>query len=227
MWPVLLFFFVLLGAAVIVGLWMLRRWALTWGATTEELARAWPGDELSPNAGEISTRAVTIHAPADAVWAWLVQIGQDRAGFYSYTWLENLFRCAMPRVERIVPEWQQRTLGDIVWLARRDRYHGEARQKVVRIDRGRVLSLASPSDWGRLVRRETSSGGNWTFILVPVGASATRLIVRSRGPEGPTFLSRLFWRLAFEPAHFIMERKMMLQLRSLAERGGVTHALAS
>ena len=105
-----------------------------------------------PHAIEISTRAVTIAAPLETVWSWLVQIGQDRAGFYSYTWLENLFRCAMPRVDRIVPEWQQRTLGDIVWLARRDRYRGEARQKVVRIDRGRVLSLASPSDWGRLVQ---------------------------------------------------------------------------
>jgi hypothetical protein len=225
MWPVLLFF--VLVAAAIVALWELRRWALTWGATPAELVRSWPGDELSPNAAEISTRGVTIHAPPETVWAWLVQIGQDRAGFYSYTWLENLFRCAMPRVERIVPEWQQRTLGDIVWLARPDRYHGEARQKVVRIDRGRVLSLASPSDWGRLVRHETSRGGNWTFVLVPVDASTTRLIVRSRGPEGPTFLSRLFWRVLFEPAHFILERKMMLQLRGLAERAQVTHALAS
>ena len=152
------------------------------------------------------------------VWAWLVQIGQDRAGFYSYTWLENLFRCDMPRVERIVSEWQQRTLGDIVWLARRDRYRGEARQKVVRIDRGRVFSMASPSDWGRLVRRETSPrDGTWTFILVPSNAGTTRLIVRSRGPEAPTLLGRLFWVSAFEPAHFIMERKMLLQIKALAE----------
>ena len=226
MWPVLLLV-TLLGTAVLAALWALRRWALTWGATRGELARAWPGDELSPKAEEISTRALTINAPAETVWAWLVQIGQDRAGFYSYTWLENLFRCAMPRVERIVPEWQQRVLGDIVWLARRDRYHGEARQKVVRIDRGRVLSLASPSDWGRLVRRETSRGGNWTFILVPIDAGTTRLVVRSRGPEAPTLLARLFWRVVFDPAHFIMERKMMLRLRALAERGQVRQALAS
>lgn len=217
MWS-FLFFSGLLAIAAIVAMWELRRWALRWGTTPEELARSWPGDELSPHATEVTTRAVTIRAPAEAVWAWLVQIGQDRAGFYSYTWLENLFRCAMPRVERIVPEWQQRTLGDIVWLARHDRYRGEARQKVVRIDRGRVLSLASPSDWGRLVRRETSLGGTWTFILVAVDAHTTRLVVRSRGPEAPTFLGRLFWVMVFEPAHFIMERKMILSIRTLAER---------
>jgi hypothetical protein len=207
------------GAAATIGLWELRRWALKWGATPVELRRAWPGDELSPGAAEISTRALTINAPIEAVWAWLIQIGQDRAGFYSYTWLENLFRCAMPRVERIVPEWQERSVGETVWLARRDRYRGEARQKVVQIIRGHVLTLASPADWGRILRRETSHDGTWAFILVPIDLHTTRLVVRARGPEAPTFLGRLFWMAVFEPAHFIMERKMMLQLKTLVERG--------
>jgi hypothetical protein len=215
MWPLLLvglFSIVLIGA-----LSELKRWAGRWGTVPEELARVWPGDELSPHATAVTTRAISIDAPADAVWAWLVQIGQDRSGFYSYTWLENLFRCDMPRVERIVAEWQQRAVGDIVWLARRERYNGEARQKVVRIDPGRVLSLASPADWGRLVRHETSAGGTWTFILVPVTAQTTRLIVRSRGPEAPTLFGRLFSLMVFEPAHFIMERKMILHIKQLAE----------
>src|SRR4051812_17955969 len=121
--------FSFLGAAAIVALWELRRWALIWGATPTELRHEWPGDELSPQAVEISTRAVTIDAPMQQVWPWLVQIGQDRAGFYSYTWLENLFRCAMPRVDHIVPEWQDRTGGDTVWLAPRGKNRGGGRQK--------------------------------------------------------------------------------------------------
>jgi hypothetical protein len=222
MWP-LASLFALLTIVLIGALSELKRWAGRWGTRPEELTRVWPGDELSPHATAVTTRAISIAAPADTVWAWLIQIGQDRSGFYSYTWLENLFRCAMPRVERIVPEWQQRAVGDIVWLARRERYHGEARQKVVRIDRGRVLSLASPADWGRLVRHETSAGGTWTFILLPQSAQTTRLIVRSRGPEAPTMLGRLFSLMVFEPAHFIMERKMMLRIKQLAEanRDGV------
>jgi hypothetical protein len=218
-----------LSAIAAMGLmWGARQWALRWGATRAELAQSWPGDELSPNATEVTTRALTIRAPVETVWSWLIQIGQDRAGFYSYTWLENLFRCAMPRVERIVPEWQDRTLGDVVWLARADRYRGEARQRVVRIEPGRVLSLASPSDWARLVRRERSLGGTWTFILVPIDPHTTRLVVRSRGPEMPTVLGRLFWIMAFEPAHFIMERKMMRRIATLAEQHPLTAvALAS
>jgi hypothetical protein len=211
-------FYGLVALGVIAAFWNLRLWALSWGATPGELACVWPGDELSPNAREIATRAVTIAAPADAVWSWLVQLGQDRSGFYSYTWLENLFRCVMPRVERIVPAWQDRALGDDVWLARPDRYAGNARQKVVLIDPARVLSLASPADWGRIVRHKTSAAGNWTFILVPLDLLTTRLVVRSRGPESPSFLHRLFWMGVFQPAHFIMERKMMLRLKALAER---------
>ena len=109
-------------------------------------------------------------------------------------------------------------MGDTVWLAGRDRYKGEARQKVVQIVRGRVLTLASPSDWGRILRRESSQGGTWAFILMPIDGATTRLVVRSRGPEAQTLMGRLFWMAVFEPAHFIMERKMMLRLRALAER---------
>jgi len=202
---------------VIGGLAFARVWAWTWGATRQELEAVWPGDELSPRAAFVTTRVVTIDAPPPAVWSWLVQIGQDRAGFYSYTWLENLARCAMPRVERIVPEWQERTLGERIWLARRDRYRGEARQIVVRIEPGRVLALASPIDWGRIVRREASRGGTWTFILAPSGNGRTRLVARSRGPEAPGLALRLFHLAIFAPVHFIMERRMLLRIATLAE----------
>ena len=80
MWTMVLFF-AFLGVAAIAAMWELRRWALSWGATPNELRRAWAGDELSPDAVEISTRAITIDAPIDNVWAWLIQVGQDRAGF--------------------------------------------------------------------------------------------------------------------------------------------------
>ena len=92
----------------------------------------------------------------------------------------------------------------------------------------RVMSLASPSDWGRIVRREQSKGGNWTFILVPLDLLTTRLVIRSRGPESPSLVQRLFWMSVFQPAHFVMERKMMLRLKALAEKpSSLTAAHAS
>jgi hypothetical protein len=68
----------------------LRPWHLTWGATDAELDMSLPGDGLAPRVAAM--HAVTIEAPASAVWPWLVQIGQDRGGFYSYTWIENPVR---------------------------------------------------------------------------------------------------------------------------------------
>src|SRR5690349_20937318 len=79
---------VILIAVWAVYLGLLWPWLNRWGATDAELAMPLPGDELAPVA--TSTRAITIAAPAGEVWQWLVQVGQDRAGFYSYEWLGNL-----------------------------------------------------------------------------------------------------------------------------------------
>ena len=79
----------------------LRPWLRRWGATDDEVARALPGDELVPDPAIDSTWSVTIDAPAEDVWPWLAQIGQDRGGFYSYEWLENL---AGPRAAERGPD---------------------------------------------------------------------------------------------------------------------------
>src|SRR5262245_61191325 len=83
---------------------LVRPWHLRWGATAEEVTETLPGDDLVADPKTQATHAVTIDAPPEAVWPWLVQIGQDRAGFYSYTWLEDLFGCRMRNTYRVVPE---------------------------------------------------------------------------------------------------------------------------
>ena len=69
---------------------VLRTWAMQWGSTEAELDATLPGDELTPAADHVVTRAVTIDAAPEAVWPWLVQLGKGRGGFYSYDVLENL-----------------------------------------------------------------------------------------------------------------------------------------
>jgi hypothetical protein len=207
----------LLSIFALAALLRLRQYAFAWGATADDLEHDWPGDELSPGARTVATRAISIDAPAEIVWGYIAQIGQDRAGFYSYTWLENLFGCVMPNVARIVPEWQQRTAGDIVWRARADRYHGNARLRIARLDPNRDLVLTSPEDWGRIVRHEHARDGAWSFVVVPTSSGTSKLIVRSRGPEEPGFAAALARALVLDPAHFIMERRMMRRIKALAE----------
>ncbi|MER6590881.1 hypothetical protein ABT214_03240 [Micromonospora purpureochromogenes] len=68
-----------------------RRWYLRHGATSEEVSRTMPGDELLAEADLVSTRSITIDAPPTGVRPWLVQMGSGRGGAYTYDWVENLF----------------------------------------------------------------------------------------------------------------------------------------
>jgi hypothetical protein len=194
-----------LAVALLTGLVLARPWHMRWGSTAFELQAAWPGDELVPVATYMSQHAVTIQAPPAAVWPWLAQLGQERGGFYSYAWLENLFGLGIRNADRIHAEWQAIRAGDTVyatpagWLGM-DRRLG---WRVVRAERDRVLVL---ENWG-------------AFILEPRNG-ATRLIVRSRGggSDRPLDLALApLGLLLFEPAHFIMQRKMLLELKRRAE----------
>src|SRR5512142_2968459 len=105
--------FVLLLAAVY---WIgIHPWMTNWGSTAAERQMALPGDELHRNSTGHTTKAITINAPPDVIWQWLVQIGQDRAGFYSYTWLENLLGVDIHNTNEIRPEGQHVAAGGRAW----------------------------------------------------------------------------------------------------------------
>lgn len=179
---------------------LIRPWHLRWGATDEEVKMTLPGDELVEHPQLNATHAITINAPVEKVWPWLVQIGQNRGGFYSYTWLENLVGCDMHNADRIVPEWQDLKVGDDVWL------HPKAPPlRVLAIEPERAIVLEKC----------------WGFFLRPIDENTTRLIIRGRGEFNPDFknalLNLILWRGVFEPAHFIMERKMLLGIKQRAE----------
>src|SRR5688572_17802308 len=106
---------------------LLLPWMTTWGATATEVGMVLPGDELAPQPTYQSTRAVTIAAPPERIWPWLVQIGQDRGGFYSYDWMANLVGAGIHNADRIVPEWQHRVHGDFVPSLRPDYARGTLR----------------------------------------------------------------------------------------------------
>src|SRR5215831_8858762 len=89
-----------------------RPWFNHWGATGEEVRESVPGDVLVTRPDFVSTRAITIHAPASAVWPWVVQMGQNRGGFYSYSGLQNLAGSGIRNTDRIDPALQNLRVGD-------------------------------------------------------------------------------------------------------------------
>jgi hypothetical protein len=181
-------------------------WHRMWGSTRDELAMALPGDPpIRDRALEIQ-HAVTIDAPADQVWAWLVQIGQDRAGFYSYDWLERAIGANIHNVFEVRPEWQTRAAGDFIPATQRgylETFFPEGPGWTVSyIEAGRAIVL---ENWG-------------AFVLLPATEGRTRFIIRStisnrRIPVWASVINMV----TFQLPHFIMQRRMMLTIKELAE----------
>jgi hypothetical protein len=209
---------VLAAAAVTVAalgsLRLLRGWHERWGATPEELVGPLPGDDLVPEPASQSTRAITVRAPAAQVWPWVVQLGADRGGFYSYDWLENLFRLGIHSADEVVPQWQQRDVGDLV--------HADAAGTggwyVARVVPGEALVLQMANvGAGRPMRRDELLRWEflWTFALREAGDGTTRLLVRERVGFGNRWTRALMAPVGL--VSFVMTRKMLRGIRDRAE----------
>jgi hypothetical protein len=182
-----------------------RPWHLRWGATDAEVALRWPGDELVPDPWTRAVRALTVNAPAARVWPWIMQVGRERGGFYSYTWLENLIGGDIRNVYQLIPGLPDRHVGETVWMGPRDRFGGRARMIVAQVQFQRAMVLVLSIDVEHV----------WSFVLEPVSDHVTRFVMLSLAAK-PRIADRVFWELA----HFVMERKMMLTIKHLAEKVG-------
>jgi hypothetical protein len=185
---------------------LVRPWHMRWGSTGEELRAPLPADELTPRPRYQIQHAVGLRAPPHAVWPWLAQLGHDRGGFYSHAGLENRFGLRVRNADRIHPEWQSLAAGDSV-LATPDNYLGTGRRLGWRVERAEPDRVLVLEGWG-------------AFVLEPTEAGGTRLIVRTLG-SGDDGLAAValapLGLLIFEPAHFIMQRQMLLGIRSRVE----------
>ncbi len=177
-----------------------------WGARPAEVNRMFPGDQLVPDADYISTHAVTIDAPVEQVWPWLVQLGQNRAGFYSYTFIENLMGFNIHNSDKIVPEWQTLKKGDLIHLT------------------ASTGMLVESIKWNRHVicRMPMGRDASWAFYVEPLDTGQTRFYARLRMKRLSDSLHDI---ILLDAGHFVMERRMMLVIKERAEfnRGIVSH----
>ncbi len=177
---------------------LLRRPILNWGSTNAEAHARLPGDELLEDADGISTRAITIDAPASAVWPWIAQMGPaPRGGAYTYDWIENLLGLDMHSSDRVLPEYQHPQVGDTLG-------YGKNRMRLERVEPDRVLAIRSED-------------GNWVWSFVLHEQNErTRLISRNRF-RLPSMTAKIGM-VPMEPGSLIMERKMLRGVKQRAER---------
>jgi hypothetical protein len=194
------------GAAVIGGgvgvayMRLLRPWQLRWGATNEECERLLPGDDLVQAPTLDATRAMTIRAQPSDIWPWLAQVGVNRAGWYSYDWLDNLGR---PSAREIIAELQDIEVGDLIPMS------PDGTQGI----RVHALDLPYSMIWG------TPGDTSWAWVLDPQPDGTTRLISRVRSRY--RWLSpSIAFSMLLEFADIWMMRRMLLNLRERVEAAG-------
>jgi hypothetical protein len=184
---------------------VIRPWHLRWGATDAEIARTLPGDDIVQDATHVGNRAVTIQAPPEDIWPWLVQIGKGRAGFYSYDWIENLMGLDIQSTDEIMLEFQQLHAGDEIpgfWPP-------------AAVEPNRYLLFGGREEWGEV---------SWLLMLQPIDEKRTRLLSRSRYHLNWNVLMRALpprlvpFYAFFEPGEFVMLRKMLLGIKERAEK---------
>jgi hypothetical protein len=191
---------------------------LRWSASDEEVRRPYPGASLIPGGRRGATMAVTIDAPPSSVWPWLVQMGCDRAGWYSWDRLDN---GGVPSAERIHPEWQRLSAGDRLASTP----GGRAWFEVAALEPERFLGLRASIDL-RSGRPFDAAGSRprfyvdalWGFHLTELTDGRTRLVVSGYASARPRLLQAIADLLFWEPAHWIMQRRQFTNLTRRAER---------
>jgi hypothetical protein len=194
--------FILLLSIVLWYWFPVRHWFNRWGTTPSEVTGSLPGDNVIGHPTNSAMQALTITAGSEYIWPWLVQIGYQRGGLYSYDWLDRLFGFLdRPSSKNILPQFQSLSAGDkIPW------------------GRGECLTVNSIEPLKSLVLYYKGHGMEWVwqFALHPLNANQTRLITRGIERTPKNFIWRLGM-LLMEPASFIMTRRMLFGVKQRAE----------
>jgi hypothetical protein len=184
-----------------------RGWHLRWGATDGEVRGSMPGDGIVPMASFSGTRAITIDAPPEKVWPWIVQMGYRRGGFYTYALLDN---AGYESADRILGEYQHPKIGDFMPMAKK--VNETTAFKVKAFER---------NDW--LIWEKPDS--TWAWRLIPLEGGRTRLISRLKQRyawEKPG--SAVLTLVLLEFGDFAMMRRVLKGVKARAERAAHSRA---
>jgi hypothetical protein len=175
-------------------------------ATSREHLLIMPGDELIAHPADTLTHATTVHCSRIELWPWLAQMGADRAGWYSYDWVDNGRRHS---ADEVVASLQHPQIGSIF-------------PALPGVKDGFVLLEKETNHW-LVLAWPAEQGGyatTWSFLLNELDPSTTRLIVRVRVAPGHRFLGmpQSAGLTIARFVHFVMQRKQLLEVASRAER---------
>ncbi len=200
---------------------------LRWGATDEEVTVPYPGADIVPDGERAATMAVTIDAPPERVWPWLVQMGWNRGGWYSWDRLDNAGR---PSATEIHPEWQHLATGDEL---RASSPRGLlAPWRVAVLEPNRFLGLHKLTDLrGRSLdprqpRPSACMEGLWGFQLNEQPGGRCRLVIGGYQAIRPRWLERLVFDWSNVVVVWIMQARMLAVIKRTVEHATKTPAVS-
>ena len=204
---------------VLIILPFLRSRYQKWGVTGDELRRELPGDDLIKDVKGWYDHAITINAASSDVWPWIVQLGQNKGGFYSFELLENIVGSRIHNADDIITEFQDTAVGDKVAFSPKS-----APYIVTAIEPDRTLVLRLRVN---LQTQETVNStqplpdkyqdSSWVFFLDEVGEGTARLISRSRNDWNQSKTNTFFYGV-FGVISQVMDIKLLKGIKKRAER---------
>ncbi|WP_297792809.1 hypothetical protein [uncultured Eudoraea sp.] len=189
-----------------------------WGLSRKEAGLSFPGDHFVPHPRSEFVHAIEINAPARYVWPWIAQIGQGRGGFYSYEALENITGLQIYNSDKVLPEFQQPELGDLIPFGPKDAC------PIVLLENGKAMAIENWYDLNKnsVYNQALESPINylhlsWLWMVEPLGEHRSRFVSRNRLDFRPSIKNRMIFGLLGEPVVFAMDRKMCYGIKRRAE----------
>ncbi len=188
-------------AAAAVSVLALKTWQRRWNTTREEAGRSLPLDDQVAQPTYVTNRVITVRALPEQIWPWIAQMGElPRGGFYSYVTVERLLKMKVVNADRILSEFQTPEVGEAIDRA--------GTMIVKAVDPNRVLVLGPPP--------MPDFDSTWAIALFPADDGSTRLLSRCRA-RLPRGVKGLLMSLILDPGQFLMERKMLIEIKERAE----------
>jgi hypothetical protein len=193
---------------LIIYISILRSFLMNWGSTSDERRRLYPGDSIVINPATVTTIAITIDKPPSAIWPWIAQMGLNKGGFYSYTWLENMFGCKLHNADFIHPEWQNAKQGDIEPVC-----DAAAKKNMP----GWVVAVLTKN---KAFVYKINADSSWTmgYYIDSLDTGHSRLITRMRYNRPEKFGDYISDKAWLEWAHCIMQRGSIKGVKRRSEK---------
>jgi hypothetical protein len=165
-----------------------------------------PGDEIIHGTKYVDTDCINIEAPVSIVWQYLMQLGCDRAGWYSVDWLDH---AGIKSTDHQVSKWDDRKPGEkLSATPKHDSFF-----EVYRIEHQKFFVIG-----GELNTPEGMFKSTWAFVPEPVGNDATHLVVRAKMSMLPKWKEWFMGNIFYPPVHGLMEAVQLKTIRRYAER---------